>query len=463
MTSTIAVLDVGKTNVKLLVFHDEVAVWRRSAPNIVKPAPPYPHEDTEAIWRFCMASLREAAQNHMIDAIVVTTHGASVVLADDRDLAAPVMDYEFAGPDELEAEYASVRPDFAETLTPAMPDGLNWARQVFFVERRCPDLFARTKHILMYPQYWAWRLTGVARNEITSLGCHGDAWNPKTGMPSSLVERLGWTRFLPPLTSAWNVLGPLRAEIATETGLGTGTPVLAGMHDSNASLIPYLLSLDTPFTVVSTGTWVVIVGVGAPVDRVVEGSGTMANVDVLGRPGPVARFMGGREFAILTEGFVQEGDESDLAAVLESGVMAVPSFAPHASPVRTQGRIRGELPDKPGARAALASLYEALFTDLQLSLLGTDRGPIVVEGPFTANSLFCGILAALRAPQSVLVDTETTGAAYGTSLLAQWPEKPTHNTLRAAVPCAHAAAVIQHKTLWRARVDEYPASSHEKR
>src|ERR1700712_2289639 len=99
MAGKTAVLDVGKTNFKLLVFADGAIVFRRSAPNLVLPGPPFPHYDTEAMWRFCLASLREAAREHDIEAVIATTHGASVALIGDEGLAAPIMDYEFAGPE----------------------------------------------------------------------------------------------------------------------------------------------------------------------------------------------------------------------------------------------------------------------------------------------------------------------------------------------------------------------------
>ena len=461
MSRTTAVLDVGKTNIKLLVFRAGTIVFRRSAPNVGRPAPPYPHVDTEAIWQFCLAALGEAAREHRIEAVIVTTHGATVTMVGESDLAAPVMDYEYAGPDGDEPDYAPLRPPFGETLTPQMPGGLNWARQVLHIQRHHPDLFDRTRHILMYPQYFGWRLTGVARNEVTSLACHSDAWNPQTGTPSTLVERLGWTTLLPPVVPAWAELGPITPEVAARTGLPAGTPVLAGLHDSNASLIPHLLSLPAPFTVISTGTWVVIFGIGAALDSVVEGTGAMANVDAMGRSSPVVRFMGGREYALLTEGAGQDADEADLDAVLASGVMALPSFTPHAGPIRTQGHIDGEMPDRSGARAALATLYEALFTDHQLDVLGAAAGPLVVEGPFAASALFCGVLAALRPTQSVLVDADIAGSAYGAALLADWPARPDRPPLRSVAPYLGSAALLPHKRRWRAWVDQLaqPAGS----
>ncbi len=65
------------------------------------------------------------------------------------------------------------------------------ARRSIIRESVFPGDFARVSTILTYPQYWAFRLTGVAANEVTSLGCHTDLWNPTAGAYSSLVDTLG--------------------------------------------------------------------------------------------------------------------------------------------------------------------------------------------------------------------------------------------------------------------------------
>src|ERR1700748_670070 len=104
MSETIAVLDVGKTNVKVALFEEGKLLWERSSPSKVLPGPPYPHEDVETAWSFALSALREAAAAHKIDAIVPTAHGAAGALIAEERLAAPVMDYEFGGPDEIEAD-----------------------------------------------------------------------------------------------------------------------------------------------------------------------------------------------------------------------------------------------------------------------------------------------------------------------------------------------------------------------
>ena len=113
-----------------------------------------------------------------------------------------------------------------------------------------------------------------------------------------MVDKLGWRRLFPPRRNAWDTLGTLKPEVAAATGLAPDVRVICGAHDSNASLVPHLLSRRDPFTVISTGTWVIIMAIGGKA-RLDPNADMLANVDVRGEPTPTARFMGGREFAVL--------------------------------------------------------------------------------------------------------------------------------------------------------------------
>ena len=63
------------------------------------PGPPYPHYDLEGLWEFILDALATLHADHGVDAISVTTHGASAVLLDaDGGLAAPMLDYEHPRP-----------------------------------------------------------------------------------------------------------------------------------------------------------------------------------------------------------------------------------------------------------------------------------------------------------------------------------------------------------------------------
>ncbi|TGQ05607.1 FGGY-family carbohydrate kinase [Mesorhizobium sp. M2E.F.Ca.ET.219.01.1.1] len=416
----VAVIDIGKTNAKValvdLATLSEIAL-RRTANAPVRQGH-YPHHDVEALWTFILDSLADLNRERRIDAISITTHGATGALVDAAgELVLPVLDYEFDGPDRLAQEYDAVRPPFAETGTPRLPVGLNLGAQFFWQQRRFPAEFARATAMLMYPQYWALRLTGIAATEVTSLGCHTDLWNPWTSDYSSLVGRMGWRPLMAPVRPAKDRLGPILPAIAQRTGLNPQTPVFCGLHDSNASLLPHLLSDAPPFSVVSTGTWVVSMAVGGRKVELDPARDTLVNVNALGDPVPSARFMGGREFSLLTDGQPQEWIDDDVAAVLARQVLLLPSTQ-HGSgpfPHRDAQWVNAETLS-PGERFATISFYLALMTSTCLELIGGD-GPTTVEGPFARNPLFVRMLAAAT-ERPVIVSENSTGTSIGAALLA---------------------------------------------
>lgn len=450
MSQTVAVLDIGKTNVKLALFDDGRLLWEKSAPNCIRPGPPYPHEDVESAWNFFLDALREAAHTHQISAIVPTAHGAAGALIGENALAAPVMDYEFAGVEMIEPDYARLRPPFSESLSPKVPAGLNLGRQLAYQKWCCSDLFAKARHFVGYPQYWTWRLSGVAVSEVTTLGAHTDLWAPRQGEVSSLVKALGVNHLLPPLRRAFDPLGPIRPEIAAATGLAPETQVFCGIHDSNASLLPYLVSRQAPFTVLSTGTWVILMCVGLSLDQLDPRDDMLANVDALGRPTACGRFMGGREYAVIAGGGGNPALDA-IERVIESGVIALPCFSGQGGPyATTEGVIRGKV--AAGERTALATLYCALMSDLMLTRMGAIRGDLIVEGTFAGNLPFCQTLGALRTTQRVFAAQDTAGTARGAAMLAHWPPSY-HIAEPAPVDPISITGLDSYRKAWTAAVD----------
>ena len=335
--------------------------------------------------------------------------------------ALPPLDYEFDGFAAVDAAYDSARPPYDELRSPHLPRGLNLGRHIFYYERNFPDQFKQATAFLTYPQYFAWRLGGAMASEATSLGAHTDLWRPKEGDLSSMVDKLGWRRLFPPRAKAWDALGTLRPEVAAATGLSSNVRIICGAHDSNASLVPHLLSRREPFTVISTGTWVIIMAVGG-MARLDPNADMLANADVHGRPVPTARFMGGREFSVLAGDAPSDADEADVAAIVASGVLALPAFSDQGGPFAARkGVIEGELPTTPKARAALATLYSALMTAHMLRRLEAP-GDLIVEGGFTRSPAFPAVLARLMAGRRVVIAPMSAGAAAGAAMLAHWDE-----------------------------------------
>ncbi|MEP9386149.1 FGGY-family carbohydrate kinase [Mesorhizobium sp. KR9-304] len=417
----VAVIDIGKTNAKVALVDLDTSseVASRRQPNRPRMDGPYPHHDVEALWAFILDGLAGLGREHPVDAISVTTHGATAALVDaGGDLALPALDYEFDGPDRLRGAYEAVRPPFSETGTPALPAGLNLGAQLFWLQKTFPEAFAKARVILPYPQFWAAKLTGVVASEVTSLGCHTDLWNPGARDFSSLVERMGWRELFPPPRKASDELGPLLPAIAVRTGLDPATPVLCGIHDSNASLLPHLLARKPPFAVVSTGTWVVAMAIGAASTPLDPARDTLINVNAFGDLVPSARFMGGREFELLMEGHSEQPSDDDLAAVLDGHTMLLPSAIAGSGPF--PGRHAQWVGAEPhgGARHAAVSLYLALMTTTCLDLIGAE-GIVVVEGPFSGNKPYLTMLEAAGQRPVVTGERESTGTSMGAALLAR--------------------------------------------
>lgn len=447
MTSHIAVIDIGKTNAKVALVEAvgfaEVAT--RTRPNVVRTDGPYPHYDVDGIWTFVLEALADLNRQREVDAITVTTHGASCALLDAAgELAMPVLDYEHDGPDTLAAEYDAIRPPFAETGSPRLPGGLNLAAQIFWQQRRFPEQFAKVATLLTYPQFWTFRLSGVAATEVTSLGAHTDLWSPAASDYSTLVDHSSWRPLFPPMRRSSDCLGSIRAEIAAATSLRPDVRIHCGIHDSNASLLPHLLLRAAPFSVVSTGTWAIAMGVGGMARDLDPARDTLINVNAFGQPVASARFMGGRERAIATDGAEVTPTEAEIAAVLARQPLLLPSIQAGSGPFPgRKAEWRGAADLSSGERHAAISFYLALMTSVCLDLIGAN-GPTVVEGPFTHDAAYLRMLAAATGRAVLPNVSGGSGTAVGAAMLTV----PTPST----TPASGEAAIANDAPDWRAYV-----------
>lgn len=423
----IAILDIGKTHLKVaLVAGGRVVELRRGDSGEGAP-PPYLHLPTEAQWTWVVAQLRELSRLARITDIVPVAHGASIAIIDHRGLVLPMLDYQQEIAD-FDRDYEALARDFAATLSPRLPCGHNPGRQLFWLQRKFPREFARATAILGHAQYWAWRFSGVAVTELTSIANHTDLWRPRAKDFSALVHKAGWHSLFPPIHAAGDVIGTILPEVATQTHLPADCRVHAGIHDSNAAFLRWRLRMQEPFTVLSTGTWIIPFAAGGEVPAGGARLDCLGNVDALGKLVASARFMGGREYEVIRADAADDpgSAEGRLADLIARPCFALPAFSDQGGPF---AGMRGRFTDLDGnhalpwRRATLAALYCALMTDLQLELLRA-KGPILVEGPFAANEVYVAALGALRPDSPVHPSLETLGTSLGAATLVD-PDLPT--------------------------------------
>jgi len=448
----IAVFDVGKTNAKLAVVDPALGqeIWSVRRANNVVQGPAGRELDVVAIEAWLLESLRAAPQRERIAVIVPIAHGAAAVLVDHAGevLAAP--DYEDQCFDEVSAEYAPLRDNYSLTFSPSLPQGLNLGRQLFYLQTRRAELFQRTAHLLLYPQYWSWRLSGTMAAEVTSLGTHTDLWRPHEHTCSALARKQGWARMMPPQQSANARLGNIRAGVAAATGLPATCEVACGIHDSNASYLRFLMDREREaFTVVSSGTWTIVMANRGDLRRLIEQRDMLANVNAFGAPVATARYMGGREY----EAIAQSADEPTVDAVIEvlsQGSIALPSFASAGPYSGRPGRLEGVDRLHGTQRAALATIYSALMTAVLIESLGS-AGEIFVDGPLARNPLFSRLLAACVPVGTVRTYPEGGGTRVAAHL-ARLPS-PAAGALTSVAPL-RLPGLLEYQSNWRHRLEE---------
>lgn len=422
------VLDIGKTNMKARVLDEHgTVVWQSDRTNSPSYDGAYPAIDVDSMYEWLIDCLGCASRRCRIASINVSTHGAAVVLLDESGARLlPVLDYEFDGLVGETDEYGAARPPFNTAYSPALGAGLNVGRQLWWLRKTRAATFERLHCLLFLPQYFVWKLTGARVAELTSIGCHTDLWDfPHRGF-SKLAEVLGVDGALPKIVPCTSPVSTLLPEVSKLTGVSDECLVYPGVHDSNASLARYLGSgLKPPFTVVSTGTWIVSMFVGGQLDLLEEGKDMLGNLSVTGTPIPCARFMGGRDFEDLCRLGGKEPRTpvtiDHMQALVAEGIYAIPPFQTGSGPFakrRNPSPIIGTLKHP----TALATVYLALMIDYELDLLRA-RGPVLFGSMQSKNPLLCSLVAQLRPENEVSASTDDTSTVLGAWTLTRWEQK----------------------------------------
>lgn len=451
-TPLVAVFDVGKTNAKISLVDPALGqeIWSARRRNDIVEGAEGRELDVNGIETWLMDSLRAAPNRERVAAIVPIAHGAAAVLVDHDGVVLAAPDYEDPRFDKVAEEYAPLRDAWTLTYSPNLPLGLNLGRQLYYLQTRRAALFDRSAHIVMYPQYWSWRLSGVMSTEVTSLGTHTDLWRPHEQGYSQLARKRGWARRMPSLRGAWDRLGRIRDSVAAATGLPADCEVACGIHDSNASYLRFLMDREREaFTVVSSGTWTVVMANRGDLRRLLQDRDMLANVNAFGAPVATARYMGGREYETIAGG-AEVPTVDAVIDVLSQGAIALPSFASAGPYAGRTGRIEGGESLVGTRRAALATLYSALMTAQLIESLGA-AGEIFIDGPLARNPLFPRLLAACVPVGTVRIYPEGGGTRVAAHLAGLRSPEP--GALTTIVPL-RLPGLPEYQANWRHRLQE---------
>lgn len=455
-TRAIIILDVGKTNKKVLIFDRHLQILEKESKDLgeVTDEAGLKLEQPQAVFDWFIDRLKFFSGRYSISAISITTHGAMGVCVDSNgNTTCPPLAYtnEPGSPfcDEFFNEFGDRIELQLQTATTEIGEMINFAKVLYYLKRNFPGLMEKTKHILFYPQYFGFRLTGSVAAEPTMLGCHTYLYDHKNNAYSDVAKKLGLIKQLPEkIYAPWNILGTITPWISEQCGLSADCIVTVGVHDSNASLLPFLITERDNFVLNSTGTWCVAMKPAESVSFKPQelGRNVFYNQDVFGRPVKTSVFIGGLEYETYTKLFKAIHKRSEPQVfdfelynslfercrefILPSVVQGA-GFFPSSKPALIDGNNRVSLEqfrtmhNKPSFadnfELSIAVLISSLVVQTSCALEATgyqDSGQIFIEGGFRQNEPYLRLLTAFY-PRSKIYKTNINEAtALGAAVLA---------------------------------------------
>ncbi len=456
MKYAVAVLDIGKTNKKLVIYDDELNQIDSDFASF--PTVKYDEldvENVEEINRWFIDGLKKMAEKYPVRVISVTTHGATGVCVDrNGSLAVPVVAYTNEADPAIDKEFYDLAGDKNElqirTATAEIKPLINLAKLIFFLKKRFPEDFNKTDTILFYPQYFSYILTGKKAADYTYAGCHTYLWDFDKWEWSDVADKLGIRHMLPDrINRPGDILGRISGDIAEKTGLDPSTIVTTGIHDSNSSLIPYLIKGEKNFILDSTGTWCVVMHPTDSLSFKKDELGKMIyyNISAYKDLVKTAIFMGGLEFEtyanILKEingtDDYPDFDPEEAGKIIKEkrsfilpGVVKGAGQFPESDPrvvekdtvysleeISEKKRIPEFFNNHTQAHHVL-SISLALQTKVAIDRINAPKGsPIYVEGGFRNNGIYIKTLASLYPDSPIFLTSISEATSYGAALLGK--------------------------------------------
>ena len=253
MKEVIAIFDIGKTNKKFLMFDAGLKLVYQEEEKFTEilDEEEFPCDDAQLLetWmRNCLSAAIKGGSYH-VKAVNFTSYGASLMHLDGAGgRLTPIYNYLKPMPnDVMDGFYelwGGVEEFSRKTASPAL-GMLNSGLQILWLKRKKPELFARIKTVLHFPQYLSYCFTKTIASEYTSIGCHTGMWDFDNNCYHPWLAHEGIT--LPHPVSNSTVIDVVVEGQVVKTGIG--------IHDSSSSLVPYFKATQEEFILISTGTW----------------------------------------------------------------------------------------------------------------------------------------------------------------------------------------------------------------
>lgn len=426
-----AIFDIGKTNKKFLLFDENYAVIEKHQTKLEQTVDDHGDscEDLEELESWIKSEFQKAQERYQIRALNFSAYGASFIHIDQNGrFVTPLYNYLKDYPEDLlDQFYESVggRETFSvQTASPPM-GMLNSGLQMYWLKYQKPDLFEQIDASLHLPNYLSYMFTKKKTSELTSIGCHTGLWNFEEMDYHPWLKVEGIQGLLPnphPVT-----------EIIKDNGIKIGP----GIHDSSAALAPYLIGLNNPFMLISTGTWSITLNPFNKESLTYQEleKDCLCYLDVYGNQVKASRLFLGAEYSHQKRKIIHHFSVSDQDSWMNSDVDMLNGL------IQNQNRDQklkleethnsGPYPQKQPEEWQLSNFssaeeaYHQLMLDLvsiQVESIKLAEGSestdqIIVTGGFSQNELYVSLLASFFADKKIYISKLSDASALGAAMI----------------------------------------------
>lgn len=446
----IAILDIGKTNKKALVFNSEYEVIFETSVvlNETLDEDGDPCENIQALSQWVLNTIQDLIQDTRFDikAINFSAYGASFVLLDAGGKpVAPL--YNYLKPldkgfiRQFCEAYGGEKQLAVQTSSPILGN-LNSGIQLYRLKKLKPELFQSVKLALHLPQYLSYIFTHQPFSDLTSIGCHTLLWDFNKQDYHPWVYRESIDQVLAPVI-------PSSETLSVEFG-GRTISCGIGLHDSSAALIPYLASIEDPFILLSTGTWCIALNPFNDQELKPEelDQDCLCYLSFQGKPVKASRLFSGHEHdqevsRIASHFDVQEEFYQDITLdpLLEATAIRLSKKAYLDSSGLKQSGFNNRVLDEFKSPVEAYHVLISHLVSLQITALNLVMGKhpvknIFVDGGFSKNRVYMQMLANAFPDYTVFAASLAQASALGAAMAIHlhWNENHIPDHLIKTIP-----------------------------
>lgn len=213
--------------------------------------------DIENLWNGILGGLRQCKVLGKIPSTVgIDTWAVDYVLLDSGDAvigdAVAYRDNRTEGMKEIVNQMIPAGELYSRTGIQYQP--FNTIYQLMALKREHPEQLQKAKWLLMIPEYFNFRLTGVKQNEYTNATSTNLVNAEERFWDREIISRLALpNEIFHDLAMPGTVLGNLLPEIQAEVGFDT-TMILPATHDTGSAFLA-VPAKDDNAVYLSSGTW----------------------------------------------------------------------------------------------------------------------------------------------------------------------------------------------------------------